>query len=121
MRVLANENIPGESIEALRAVGLDIAWIRTDAPGASDAEVLRRASQEGRILLTLDKDFGELAFRSGLPATSGIVLLRVHPPLPARVTDLALRVFDGGREFHGLLVVAEPGRLREQRLPGQGT
>jgi predicted nuclease of predicted toxin-antitoxin system len=61
MRFLANENFPGAAIEALRAAGNDVAWIRVDAPGSSDPEVLARAAREERVLLTFDKDFGELA------------------------------------------------------------
>src|SRR5438445_603289 len=68
MRILANENFPGEAIEALRSRGHDVAWVRTDAPGSSDEEVIARATREGRLLITFDKDFGALAFRSGLSA-----------------------------------------------------
>lgn len=57
MRLLANENIPGAVVMALRAAGHDVAWVRIDAPGASDAQVLAWAVRERRILLTFDKDF----------------------------------------------------------------
>ena len=77
MRILANENFPEDAVVALRKAGHDVAWIRTEAPGSSDREVLRRAQTEGRVLITFDKDFGELAFRAGLPASSGIVLFRI--------------------------------------------
>ena len=60
MLFLANENSPGEAVEALRQEGHDVAWVRTDAPGAADQEVLKRAQKEVRGLLTFDKDFGEL-------------------------------------------------------------
>ncbi|MBK9262678.1 MAG: DUF5615 family PIN-like protein [Polyangiaceae bacterium] len=117
MRILANENFPGDAVEALRTLGHDVAWIRIDAPGSTDIQVLARATREQRLLLTLDKDFGELAFRSQLEANSGIVLLRVFPPIPARVVALATRVFQSGRDFAGLFVVAEAGRIRERPLP----
>jgi predicted nuclease of predicted toxin-antitoxin system len=52
MRFLADENFPGDAVTALRAVGHDVAWIRADAPGSSDADVLARAVEEVRILLT---------------------------------------------------------------------
>ncbi|MBN1955795.1 MAG: DUF5615 family PIN-like protein [Anaerolineae bacterium] len=51
MRILANENFPGDAISALRERGHDIAWVRSDAPGSSDAEVLARAQAEERILI----------------------------------------------------------------------
>src|SRR5436305_6857881 len=80
MRFLANENFPGSAVESLAAAGHDIVWVRSIAPGASDADVLARAVREQRILLTFDKDFGELALASGLPRLCGIVLLRMPMP-----------------------------------------
>ena len=43
MRFLANENFPGEAVEELRALGHDVLWVRTDAPGSSDEAVLATA------------------------------------------------------------------------------
>lgn len=74
MTFLANENFPLDAVEALRRAGHDVAWVRTDAPGSTDSQVLARAVAEGRLLLTFDKDFGDLAFHAGLPAGCGIVL-----------------------------------------------
>jgi predicted nuclease of predicted toxin-antitoxin system len=62
MRILADENFPGGAGAALRERGHDVTWVQSDAPGISDAEVLAHAQAEGRILVTFDKDFGELAF-----------------------------------------------------------
>jgi predicted nuclease of predicted toxin-antitoxin system len=73
MRLLADENFPMDAVNALSLAGHDILWIRTFAPGSPDQEVLRIAQAERRILLTFDKDFGELAFRIGLPSSSGII------------------------------------------------
>lgn len=74
MRFLANENFPGAAVVALEAAGHDVVWLRVAAPGTSDSDVLAWAIREQRILLTFDKDFGELARRSKLPTTCGIVL-----------------------------------------------
>ncbi len=68
MRFLANENMPGDAVSALRAAGMDVLWVRQDSPGLNDIDVLAWAVREKRILLTFDKDFGELAFRSHLPS-----------------------------------------------------
>ena len=76
MHILANENFFADAVSALRDHGHDVAWIRTDSPGISDEEVLARAQREDRILVTFDKDFGELAFRLKLPSLSGIILFR---------------------------------------------
>lgn len=90
MRILANENFPGEAVAALRARGHDVAWVRTDAPGSSDVQVLERAQREHRIVVTFDKDFGELAFHSGLPASSGVALFRISAPSSAHVARVAV-------------------------------
>ncbi len=120
MRLLANENFPGDAVEALRRLGHDVAWVRTDAPGSKDTEVLRRAAQEERVLVTLDKDFGELAFRAGLPATSGVVLFRIFPPLPGPLADVAVAAFREERDYSGLFVLVEAARIRERPLPRLG-
>src|SRR5262249_3305462 len=69
MRFLANENFPGDAVTQLKAAGHDIVWVRTAAPGMKDEDVLAWAAREARIVLTFDKDFGELAWRTGLPAS----------------------------------------------------
>lgn len=68
MRVLADENLPGRLVAALRSDGHDVMWVRTKAPGSDDPTVLAMAAAERRILVTFDKDFGELAANFGLPA-----------------------------------------------------
>ena len=77
MRILANENIPHEAITALSTRGHDVKWIRTAAPGFSDKDVLTLAVNEERILITFDKDFGELALHAKLPVKCGIILFRI--------------------------------------------
>jgi predicted nuclease of predicted toxin-antitoxin system len=64
-RYLANENAPRDAIFAARAAGFDVAWMVELQPGASDEVVLALAQRDGRVLITFDKDFGELVFRQG--------------------------------------------------------
>jgi predicted nuclease of predicted toxin-antitoxin system len=116
MRLLANENFPRAAVEALRASGHDVLWAAEDCASARDEDVLALAVRESRILLTQDKDFGELAFHRGLPAPCGIVLFRV-PPVPGLVTEYARRVLDAEVDCRGLFVVVEEGRVRERPLP----
>lgn len=116
MRLLANENIPLDAVEALRADGHDVAWVAEDAPSTADTSVLARASAESRVLVTMDKDFGELAFRAGLPAASGIVLVRV-PPVPSLVAQVLVRELGGGADFTGKFVVIEAANVRVRPLP----
>ncbi len=58
---LANENAPREAVLAAPAAGFDVAWMVELQPGANDEIVLSLAQQDNRVLITFDKDFGELA------------------------------------------------------------
>ncbi|MGH7064185.1 MAG: DUF5615 family PIN-like protein [Stellaceae bacterium] len=78
MRWLVDECVDGDLVGRLRDGGHDVLYAAEMASGATDAEVMRQALRNNRLLLTEDKDFGELAFRLGLPVL-GIVLLRLNP------------------------------------------
>lgn len=93
MRILADENFPADAVEALRQQGYDVDWIRNDAPGSKDRVILARAQTENRIILTFNKDFGELAFRFGLPAASGVILFRISPSSSVRIAQIVVSVF----------------------------
>ncbi|GAA6616167.1 DUF5615 family PIN-like protein [Scytonema sp. NUACC26] len=116
MRFLANENFPGDAVEALRNLGHDVTWIRTDAPGIADTEVLNRAQSDARILLTFDKDFGELAFRSRLPATCGIILFRIKAPSSAVVAQKVASAIVSRNDWAGHFSVVEDDRIRMRVL-----
>jgi predicted nuclease of predicted toxin-antitoxin system len=119
VRFLADENFPGDAVVALRAAGHDVAWIRTESPGSVDVEVLARAVGESRTLLTFDKDFGELAWRSRLPAACGIVLFRLPMPSPTEAGRVLAGVITGRSDWPGHFSVIEPGRVRMRALPGR--
>jgi len=117
MRILANENFPGDAVTALRNQGHDVAWVRTDAPGSSDAEVLARAQRENRIVATFDKDFGELAFRARLPASSGIILFRISAPSSAHVARVVVAAIESRTDWASHFAVVEDSRIRMTPLP----
>jgi len=71
MRFLANENFPFPSIKILREKGFEVISISETLSGISDEEILRKASLENLIILTFDRDYGELIFKyqkENLPA-----------------------------------------------------
>lgn len=117
MRILANENVPGEAIKALRERGHDVAWVREDAPGRSDNLILKRAQDENRILITFDKDFGELAFGFGLPASSGVILLRFRLASPDSAAKMVVGALDSRTDWAGHFAVIEESRVRMTPLP----
>lgn len=116
MRFLANENFPLDAVEALRQNGHDVAWIRVESPGISDPEVLSRAQTENRILLTFDKDFGELAFRSRLPASVGIILFRIKAPSGFVVAEKVAKAISLRDDWHGHFTVVEEDKIRMRDL-----
>lgn len=113
MLVLANENIPMSVVMALRQDGHDVAWVIETTPGAADEDVLQAAIDQQRLLLTLDKDFGELVFRSGRQA-QGIVLVR--PPY-GQPEQLAGRFFADPSRLIGAFCVVEGDVQRCRPLP----
>lgn len=114
---LANENVPGDAVAALRGAGFDVAWIREDTPGMSDPDVLARSQVERRVLLTFDKDFGELAYHAGLLASAGIVLFRPRLRSPGYLARLAVAVLSQPRTWIGHFCVANDSRIRMTPLP----
>jgi predicted nuclease of predicted toxin-antitoxin system len=117
MRILANENFPGDAVAALRLHGHDVAWVRTDAPGSRDQQILEWARADDRILVTFDKDFGELAFRARLPVSSGIILFRISTPSSAHVARVAVEALGSRTDWEGHFAVVEDGRIRMTPLP----
>lgn len=63
MTFLADENIDTQVVRTLRESGYDIEYIAEFQPGIHDGSVMDKANRDGRILITADKDFGELVFR----------------------------------------------------------
>ena len=117
MKILANENFPRVAVEALRDQGDDVLWAHTDMAGARDEEILRRAQAEQRVILTHDKDFGELAFRSKLPATCGVVLLRLPLVSPQILAERVKAVLASRTDWTGSFAVIEEHRVRLRPLP----
>ena len=112
LRILADENVPGDAINALRQLGYDIVWVRTHSPGISDEAILKQAQDESRLVITFDKDFGELAFRRKLPSSSGIILFRISMPNPADTVNLIVAALQSRKDWAGYFSVVENDRIR---------
>ncbi|OGO33878.1 MAG: hypothetical protein A2W35_01080 [Chloroflexi bacterium RBG_16_57_11] len=117
MRLLANENIPADVVTALQVQGYDVIWIHLVAPGSSDPNVLAIAQAENRILLTFDKDFGELAYRYGLPADCGIILLRTPVSSSEWLARLVVAALDSRDDWAGNFSVVEEQHIRMTPIP----
>ena len=112
MNFLADESCAGPVIRALRKAGHDVVATAEVAKGATDEQVLERALNEKRVLITEDRDFGELVYARGR-SSAGVILVRFHnrarrakpPTVVEAVTKLGSRLQEA-------FTVVEPGRVR---------
>jgi predicted nuclease of predicted toxin-antitoxin system len=111
MKVLLDSCVWGGALAEIQSAGHDTAWVGTWDRDPGDEEILARAFNEKRIVVTLDKDFGELAIVYEKPH-SGIVRLVT---IPARQQGLfCLTILDRySNELEaGAIVTAERERIR---------
>jgi len=117
MRFLANENITATVIQQLRKRGHDVLSAKESMRSEHDDIILARAQSEDRIVITHDKDFGELAFGSFLPATSGIILFRLAGSDAASDNQRILEVIENRTDWSGHFSVVMDDRIRMRPLP----
>ena len=116
MRWLIDECVDAALAAQLRDAGHDVLCMSDIAPRATDVEVMNRADSEGRLLLTEDKDFGDLVFRQARPVP-GIVLLRIDAAQRSRKGQRLLAAIDWfGDTLIGRYTVIEDARLRSRPL-----
>lgn len=84
--------------------------------GEDDAAILARAQAEARLVVTQDKDFGELAFRSGLPAQCGIILFRLSGDDPQVELAYMVEVIESRMDWSALFTVATNDRIRTRPI-----
>ena len=80
MKFAADEGVDRQIVERLRQDGHTVGYVAEFDPGTSDQDVLSLANREGAVLLTADKDFGEMVYRQHL----------VHPGVIVSGTPMAL-------------------------------
>jgi predicted nuclease of predicted toxin-antitoxin system len=112
VRLLADEGVDVAIVARLRSDGHDVVHVAELAPGLADEAVLDRANADGRILVTADKDFGELVFRLRRVAF-GVLLVRL-PGLtsPTRAGIVSQAIDDHGAEMAGAFTVLSRGSVR---------
>ena len=112
MKFLIDTNLGRAFTNLLKQAGHDVIFAKDLLPLSSDEEILVRAENEERIVITNDKDFGELIFRLGRPA-EGIILLRASTTDPKERFELVKGVLD---KAEGRFIVVKEGRIRVRRL-----
>jgi predicted nuclease of predicted toxin-antitoxin system len=112
MRFLVDESTGAGVIEFLRGLGHDVLAVSETMPQADDQGILSRAESEARIVVTNDKDFGELVFRSG-QAHHGVLLLRLRDESAGnRVRVVKALLEQYGDRVSGRFVVATEWNVR---------
>ncbi len=82
MKLLANENFPYKSIYYLKEKGYDVLSIGMDNPSVLDSEIMKIAINEERMIMTFDRDYGELIFRHNYKPEQGVIYLRLDKYQP---------------------------------------
>lgn len=119
MKILLDTSVWGGALNQLQAAGHDVVWAGQWDRDPGDREIIEAAFHEQRILVTLDKDFGELAVLQGLQH-AGIVRL---VGIPARSqAEVLLRLIQANQAdlAAAAMITVEPGRLRVRQSPHKG-
>lgn len=120
MRCVADENVDAPIVEAMRSSGHEVWYVAEQDRGITDDDVLHRASGQSALLITSDKDFGELVLRQG-KASSGVLLLRLAGLPAAKKAELVVRALeDHGSELRGAFSVLAARALRIRRQGATG-
>ena len=115
MKILADESVDKQIVEQLRRDGHNVEYIAESSPGSTDIAVLDRANKLSALLITADKDFGELVFEQGLANLTGIVLIRLSGMSAERKAEIVSKVFkEHEEELSRAFSVITPGRVRIQ-------
>ena len=117
MNLVADEGVDRPVVERLRQDGHDVVYVAELSPSIPDEEVLQQTNARRAVLVTADKDFGELVFRQGL-VHSGLILLRLAGLTNATKAEIVAEVC-GNRtaELIGAFSVVSPGQVRIRRRP----
>jgi len=119
LSLLADENIDQRLVSSLRLAGISVYSVAESSTGITDEEVMRLSENLGALILTDDKDFGEIVFRKQR-SCPGIVLLRLTGVDYSRKADHVIQVMARyGSEMIGKFVVITADRVRIRKLlPG---
>ena len=117
MKFLANENIPLDSVHLLRRAGHQVVSILEDHSGMKDIDVLKQALRSKSIVLTFDRDYGELIFKYPKLIPEGLVYFRFTPSTPEDPALILLQI-SKQKDINLLkhFTVIEEDRVRQRRL-----
>ena len=116
MKFLANENFPLKSIIYLESKGFDINSIGRDIPGIKDEFIMSLADEQERIILTFDRDYGELIFKFHYKPKNGVIYLRLDDYTPELPGKLIERLIGNSHiDFANKLTVLDKNGIRQRK------
>ncbi len=109
MKFLLDEDVPRQLLKTLRAAGHDVSEVERSTLDHVNAE---RAKAEGRVLITLDKDFTNTATYP--PSQFSIVHIQIHPPYANDLINAFTRLLATlpEKKFRGLIILQKLGSIR---------
>lgn len=117
MRIPVNENISGSVVQSLRDLGHDVLAAKESMRGAEDEHILDRAQAEFRLVVTQEKDFGELEFRRGLPADCDVILFRLANDEKDTCLRRMVDVIESRTDWAAHFSVVTDDQIRMRPLP----
>ena len=115
MNFLADESVDKQIVDRLRRDAHIVLYVAEMKPGISDKDVLKEANKEGALLITADKDFGELVFRRR-EISSGVVLIRLAGlSQNGKAEAVAAAIKEHLEELKDAFAVTTPGVMRIRR------
>ena len=112
MRFVVDENVGPSVALWLAAMDHNVVSVYSEARGMSDDDIIQRSHEEDRILVTCDKDFGDLVFRERRPH-GGVVLLRLDDERPAAIVRVLTDLLDEYADrLDGRFVVVTEDQIR---------
>lgn len=112
MRLVVDEGVDAAIVRRLRAEHHEVLYVAELSPGIHDQEILELANRQDAVLVTDDKDFGELVYRQRL-TTAGVLLVRLAGLSSGKKADLVARsVRRHHGEMYSAFSVLTPARLR---------
>jgi predicted nuclease of predicted toxin-antitoxin system len=111
MKPLLDTCVWGGAKAELQAAGHDVLWTGDLAQDPGDEDILAQAHSEQRVLITLDKDFGELAILRSLPHCGIVRLVNIAARQQGAVCQQVLERY-GDELTRGAIITVEASRVR---------
>ena len=116
IRFLANENVPFATTKRLQQEGFDVVSVSIDFPSIKDESVILFASMDNRIIITFDRDYGELIFQHKVASPPGVIYFRLHSFRPEDPAEILLTFLKLDINFEGFFSVISENNLRQKKL-----